>query len=97
MISHSLNALIGIGGNNIALSQLGRHSKISEFEFDFPVKEFNARQLDALSTESMPILTASGRDHSGIMNGKIDLFFESNGRYYILDWKSNFLGDHVDN
>ena len=97
MISHSLNARIGIGGNTIVLSGLSRHSKISEFEFDFPVQEFNARQLDALSTESAPILTASGRAHSGIMNGKIDLFFESGGRYYILDWKSNFLGDHPDN
>src|SRR5690606_29110885 len=29
----------------------------------------------------------------GVMNGKIDLFFEYQGRYYILDWKSNFLGD----
>ena len=97
MISHSLNARIEIGGNTIALGALGRHAKISEFEFDFPVQEFNARQLDALSTELMPILTANGRDHSGIMNGKIDLFFESGGRYYILDWKSNFLGDHLDN
>jgi len=26
------------------------------------------------------------------MNGKIDLFFEHEGRFYILDWKSNYLG-----
>jgi len=26
----------------------------------------------------------------------IDLFFEHNGKYYILDWKSNYLGDHLD-
>jgi exodeoxyribonuclease V beta subunit len=97
MIGHSLNARIGIGENSIALSGMGPRSKISEFEFDFPVQEFNARELNALSTESTPILTANGREHSGIMNGKIDLFFESGGRYYILDWKSNFLGDHLDN
>jgi exodeoxyribonuclease V beta subunit len=29
------------------------------------------------------------------MNGKIDLFFEHNGKYYILDWKSNFLGNSL--
>lgn len=97
MISHSLNVRIEIGGNTIVLAGLSQHSKISEFEFDFPVQEFNSRQLDALSTELTPILTANGRAHSGIMNGKIDLFFESGGRYYILDWKSNFLGDHPDN
>ena len=31
----------------------------------------------------------------GIMNGKVDMFFEHNGRYYILDWKSNYLGDNM--
>ena len=30
------------------------------------------------------------------MNGKIDLFFEHEGKYYILDWKSNFLGNSLD-
>jgi exodeoxyribonuclease V beta subunit len=29
----------------------------------------------------------------GILNGKMDLFFQHNGKYYILDWKSNHLGD----
>jgi exodeoxyribonuclease V beta subunit len=28
----------------------------------------------------------------GFVNGFIDLVFESNGRYYIIDWKSNDLG-----
>ncbi|MBS1567440.1 MAG: PD-(D/E)XK nuclease family protein, partial [Bacteroidetes bacterium] len=32
------------------------------------------------------------RELEGIMNGKIDLFFELDGRYYVLDWKSNYLG-----
>lgn len=97
MIEHSLNARIEIGGNVIDMSKLNQHSKISEFEFDFPVQEFNTKQLDALNTEITPIQTSNDGDYSGIMNGKIDLFFESGGRYYILDWKSNFLGDHLDN
>ena len=28
----------------------------------------------------------------GFVNGFIDLVFEFNGRYYIIDWKSNDLG-----
>jgi len=28
----------------------------------------------------------------GLMNGKIDLFFECREKYFVLDWKSNFLG-----
>jgi exodeoxyribonuclease V beta subunit len=31
-----------------------------------------------------------------MMNGKIDLFFEHGGKYYVLDWKSNYLGDSLE-
>lgn len=30
-----------------------------------------------------------------MMYGFIDLFFEHKGKYYILDWKSNFLGSSI--
>ena len=44
------------------------------------------------------------RDHSieglvlksGFMKGVIDLFFEYRGKYYILDWKSNWLGGGIE-
>ena len=32
-------------------------------------------------------------DLDGYLKGFIDLIFEHDGRYYILDWKSNYLGD----
>ncbi len=30
---------------------------------------------------------------SGMLKGFIDLVFEHQGKYYVLDWKSNHLGD----
>ncbi|MGM0440237.1 MAG: UvrD-helicase domain-containing protein [Chlamydiota bacterium] len=33
-------------------------------------------------------------DHSVLFNGSIDLFFEWEGKYYLLDWKSNWIGDN---
>ena len=30
------------------------------------------------------------------MKGVIDLFFEYRGKYYILDWKSNWLGGGIE-
>jgi len=32
----------------------------------------------------------------GYLQGFIDLVFRSGGRYYIVDWKSNYLGPSVD-
>ena len=33
---------------------------------------------------------------SGLLTGLIDLLFKHEGKFYILDWKSNYLGDHLD-
>lgn len=31
----------------------------------------------------------------GFLRGEIDLFYEHQGRFYVLDYKSNFLGNHM--
>ena len=46
-----------------------------------------------MSTPPVPNQIRYAKDLEGIMNGKIDLFFEHAGKYFILDWKSNYLGD----
>jgi exodeoxyribonuclease V beta subunit len=97
LIEQTTGALIMIGDRQISLGTLKREKKISEFEFDYPVGRFSSLQLDGISTEQTLIFTNEHLELSGIMNGKVDLFFEDNGRYYILDWKSNFLGDHIEN
>ena len=30
-----------------------------------------------------------------MLNGKMDMLFQMHGKYYILDWKSNYLGPQV--
>src|SRR5581483_1278001 len=32
------------------------------------------------------------KTQQGMMKGFADLFFEFEGKYYLLDWKSNYLG-----
>jgi exodeoxyribonuclease V beta subunit len=32
---------------------------------------------------------------SGYLKGFVDLFFEDQGKYYLVDWKSNWLGDDL--
>jgi len=96
LIRHTIGAEIKIGDDLVRLSAVAQGQKISEFEFDFPVAEFNRNALNDLASEQRLILTAGSDALSGMMNGKMDLFFESGGRYYILDWKSNFLGDRLE-
>lgn len=87
-----------INGEEIKLATIPNEKRINELEFNFPIpKVFNPTELEqVIDDEKREIKTTSG-DVKGMMNGFVDLFFEYNGKYYILDWKSNFLGDQDEN
>ena len=86
-------------GQSFSLSQFNHEHRINEFEFDFMVQPFQVPQINQLSTIKVPFhlkpFQQSSGQLEGIMNGKMDLFFEHGGKYYILDWKSNYLGDSL--
>ncbi len=84
------------GDNAFQLNQVTIDKRLNELEFDFLLSPFNTAQLQALSCDAHPFRIKSIDELEGVMNGKIDLFFEHEGKYYILDWKSNFLGNSLE-
>ncbi|MGR0277725.1 exodeoxyribonuclease V subunit beta [Marinomonas dokdonensis] len=68
-----------------------------EMEFFIPVGGMNALQLDAIARQYDPVSrqapSIQDRQLKGMLKGFIDLLFEWQGRYYVLDYKSNYLGD----
>ena len=95
LLEHVLSAEMP-GGHPFSLNQVPKSKRLNELEFDFLLSPFNTAKLEALSNEAHPFRIKSIPELEGIMNGKIDLFFEHNGKYYILDWKSNFLGNSLE-
>jgi len=98
MLQQVLYTNIGGEGQPFTLADVGWQKRMTEFEFDFTVPSFPPEALHSLSDDQFSILIRSlyglpGNELEGMMNGKIDLFFEHGGRYYILDWKSNYLGN----
>lgn len=81
-------------GNSVRLVDL-KHYK-AEPEFWFAVSGVSTQQLDQLVTDAIlpgyarPALQANYLN--GMLKGFIDLLFEYNGRYYVADYKSNYLG-----
>ncbi|MEJ6003992.1 exodeoxyribonuclease V subunit beta [Paucibacter sp. AS339] len=77
-----------------ALQDLTGH--LPEMEFWFPADHLNASALDALcrrhllGAEPRPALPQ--RQLHGLLMGFADLVFEHQGRYFVLDYKSNHLG-----
>lgn len=78
----------------ISLAQIHRNHQIAELEFNFPVGEFNTQQLADLSTQDTPFHLQKGK-WQGLMNGKIDFIGMLGDKFYIIDWKSNHLGNQV--
>jgi exodeoxyribonuclease V beta subunit len=94
MLDHVMKVPVTMGYDTFSLSDIPYYKRISELEFDFPVSALHTSKLSVLGGEGKIVNTRSfeGKSLEGIMNGKIDLFFEHASRYYVLDWKSNYLG-----
>ena len=81
-------------GGSIRLSELSYYK--AEPEFWFAVKGVSATELDKLVASS--VLAGYARPGlqpnylNGMLKGFIDLLFEHQGRYYVADYKSNYLG-----
>jgi exodeoxyribonuclease V beta subunit len=84
------------GDHSWQLKQLTPASRLTELEFNFPVQEFMTRELMSLSSSDTPFHLKDGQEWQGLMNGKIDFIGYQEGRYYIVDWKTNHLGYQID-
>ena len=93
LLRNTLGAEIKTNSDVFSMNQVSNEQRLNELEFDFPLKPFHTDQLKSLAEEISHWDVKDLNDLEGIMNGKIDLFFEMNGKYYVLDWKSNYLGD----
>ncbi|MFU1519865.1 exodeoxyribonuclease V subunit beta [Vreelandella alkaliphila] len=84
---------------SVALTDLSSYQV--ELEFWLAAKRVNTQAIDALVSKHLlpgverPALDADTLN--GMLKGFIDLAFEHQGRFYVLDWKSNYLGPNDSN
>lgn len=87
-------------GIGIPLSELRQDKMAAEMEFflDAPnsldLERILATLANTASEQARPLVDRKNVSHdgNGILNGIIDLIFEHDGKYYIVDWKTNWLG-----
>lgn len=92
LLEHTLQVKIQTDAESFSLSEVNPQTLIHELEFDFPVARFTPALLQNLQQQGITISHETWKQLEGMMTGKIDLFFKHNGKYYLLDWKSNYLG-----
>lgn len=94
----------------LRLASLKGHQRIDEMEFHLPLRvadrPFTAQRLaDVFRAHQSPQIDAdyptrvedlSFGTLEGFLKGFIDLIFEDEGKFYVVDYKSNHLGDTLD-
>jgi exodeoxyribonuclease V beta subunit len=83
-----------LDAQGLRLAQLESQARLNELEFDFSTQRVDIPALNAILDQAAgralpPLEVATFR---GMVTGIIDLVFEYEGRFYIADYKSNFLG-----
>src|SRR5690606_5250707 len=82
-------------GEQVALAELAVYQP--ELEFWFEAQRVDVRQIDALVQRhvlpGVPRPALLPDRLNGMFKGFIDLVFEHQGRYYVVDYKSNWLGE----
>jgi len=94
LVKEVMTTEIGTSDDKFNLQSISKDQKLPELEFLFSVENVNKTAVArVLATEA----NLNGEaDIEGLMTGFIDLVFEHNGKFYILDWKSNHLGNSIE-
>ena len=78
----------------LVLASVPRDRRLTEVEFHLPASRLAADRLnETLAAVGIAVPRLAFGTLEGYLKGFIDLVVEHDGRYFIVDWKSNHLGD----
>ncbi len=82
------------GGAPFSLAMIQRHKRLTEMAFHLRAESVSPAYIrEVIEAHEGFTVSIKPEGFSGFMQGFIDLLFEHDGRYYIVDWKSNHLGN----
>ena len=106
MVRKVITLRLDPGSKELRLSQIPKRDRLNELEFYFPLKALSPDRLKGVCEahlghhflEDFPetIGRLQFAPTRGFMKGFIDLVFQWRGRFYLVDWKSNFLGTRIE-
>ncbi len=106
MLGKVMNAPLDEKVPGLTLANITAAQRLNELEFFFPLQRITPGMVRRLLREH-PLFargaSVSGEPEGlsfapveGMLKGFIDLVFEFEGRFYIVDWKSNLLGNGIE-
>jgi len=102
MLKNVLSAPLDPLRENLTLSRIGNEKRLNELEFYFPLQSISPQKLKSVfQKHGGPGLREDFPEHveqlhfapvTGFMKGFMDLVFQFQDRFFLVDWKSNLLG-----
>jgi len=86
-----------LDGISLSLNRITNPDRLNELSFDFALDHIDFATLNQFmqSRFEQPLQALGGAEFRGLITGVIDLVFEYQGRYYLADYKSNYLGSQL--
>ena len=105
LVDNTLNTRFALPGGapEFRLAEISLRDRVAEMEFHFTLREpppaalrdFFRRRGGVFAEYAQILPEFSPGQLRGLMNGKADLIFRHQERYYILDWKTNDIAKHL--
>ncbi len=104
MVCKVLDNPILPGSPDLAFKNISNNYRLSELEFYFPLNLITSNGLADIFRDSgiriyknfaASLERLGFKPHSGFIKGYMDLVFQYKEKFFIADWKSNHLGNHV--
>jgi exodeoxyribonuclease V beta subunit len=106
MIQKVLSVPLVPNDKDFTLSRVQNRDRINELEFYFPLKSISPKKIKRIFERySGPDLSVDFPERierldfspvKGFMRGFMDMVFQFQDRFYLVDWKSNLLGTKVE-
>ncbi|MFH2124159.1 MAG: exodeoxyribonuclease V subunit beta [Pseudomonadota bacterium] len=80
---------------SFSLTDLAQEEIIREMPFYFRLQHGSTDQINAILADSPTVSPVTSRAINGYLTGFIDLICRYQGKFYIMDYKSNWLGNHL--
>ncbi len=105
-VKEVLETRLSDSASGFFLKDIGPDQRFNELEFTFPVRSFQMSSVKKAFEQSDLKFKTSGyvkklskmtdQSFNGFIKGFIDLIVQHEGKWYIVDYKSNYLGDTYD-
>ncbi len=77
------------------LADLDQAETIREMPFSFHLQPSTTGKINGILTNMRGVAPIPARNLQGYLTGFVDLICRYQGKFYVMDYKSNWLGDHV--